>query len=178
MSSHHFVRQGQEPALLIDIEDISRLSFFDQLAGWNPVMICMEKAVPSLLANMVHFDHLKEILPHLTIHHVNEDGAGSLVDRILNDSACKDLHIIAESREVHNGLIDFRKRQVTIFTPDRKWIKLTGGMMKIWIAAGWNIYLEGDVRINAIKRRDMFICEEDSLVRFEADGEAWIGLPL
>ena len=49
MSSHHFVREGQEPSLLIDTVDIRRFEFFDQLAGWNPVIISTEISMPSLL---------------------------------------------------------------------------------------------------------------------------------
>jgi hypothetical protein len=56
MSSHHFVKEGQEPALLI--QDVSSVpfAFVQELLEWSPTVIVLEQALESVLCWGIKID--------------------------------------------------------------------------------------------------------------------------
>ncbi|UII22631.1 hypothetical protein [Fulvivirga ligni] len=55
MSSHHIVRDDQEPALIIN-EAIDNLEHVQQLLEWSPTVISSQDALPWLIKNQIKVD--------------------------------------------------------------------------------------------------------------------------
>ena len=192
MSSHHFVREGQEPALLIETEDISKFSFLDQITGWNPVIIAMERSVPSLILNTVHFDHLISIegaerwqdvvtaLPYLRVHHAQDQNIKSILEKIIETASCKELYILCDEplslgqlQSVYDGL------GITVFTPVQKWIHVVDKSFKSWFPAGSRILFKGtDIFLDGREAPPVCNLDMDQLITVESTNNFWIGSDL
>lgn len=56
MSSHHFVRDGQEPALIIANGEACSMELLGQLLEWNPYVLVLDGALPRVLDLQIRFD--------------------------------------------------------------------------------------------------------------------------
>lgn len=56
MSSHHFVRDGQEPALIIANGESCSLSILNQLLEWNPYVLVLDGAISRVVELNIRFD--------------------------------------------------------------------------------------------------------------------------
>lgn len=74
MSSHHFVREGQEPTLFIFSYAEQQQEIIAQLLEWNPVLATTIECVSQLVAQGIKIDvvccpiHKKDQLEELLIH--------------------------------------------------------------------------------------------------------------
>ena len=57
MSSHHIVRDFQEPALLIADGEMCRIELLEQLLGWSPVIVALDEALPKLVELGIKVDY-------------------------------------------------------------------------------------------------------------------------
>ncbi|MEJ2004228.1 MAG: hypothetical protein P8X57_04530 [Cyclobacteriaceae bacterium] len=192
MSSHHFVREGQEPALLIDTHDVSNFSFLDQIAAWNPVVIAMERSVPTLIANSIHIDYLLtredadtwypvlSYFPKLKIHTCPEDYFGAALSKIVSGSASNEVHVLRD--ELMPEEIDklrFDNVRITVFTPGAKWIFVQNGEYRSWFAAESRIMLRGKgISVNGAAIEGDYTANEDALLRIHGAGSFWVGVDL
>jgi thiamine pyrophosphokinase len=58
MSSHHFVRDGQEPALIIANGEACSMDLLGQLLEWNPYVLVLDGALHRVLDLQIKFDAL------------------------------------------------------------------------------------------------------------------------
>ncbi len=56
MSSHHVVRESQEPALIVQAHDALDLEYFGQLLEWSPTIITNEESFDFLLSQGIKVD--------------------------------------------------------------------------------------------------------------------------
>ncbi|HAS45560.1 MAG TPA: hypothetical protein DCS93_34060 [Microscillaceae bacterium] len=56
MSSHHIIRDEQEPALFIIDPDACSLELIQQLLGWSPTLVIVEQALDQVLAWGIKID--------------------------------------------------------------------------------------------------------------------------
>lgn len=56
MSSHHFVRDGQEPALIIANGEACSMELLGQLLEWNPYVLVLDGALPRVLDLNIRID--------------------------------------------------------------------------------------------------------------------------
>lgn len=56
MSSHHFVRDGQEPALIIANGEACSIELLGQLLEWNPYVLVLDGALPRVLDLNIRID--------------------------------------------------------------------------------------------------------------------------
>lgn len=56
MSSHHFVREGQEPALIIANGASCKMDILNQLLEWNPYILILDGAIDRILELGIKFD--------------------------------------------------------------------------------------------------------------------------
>lgn len=56
MSSHHFVKEKQEPALIIETLAAFDQEYLGQLLEWNPIILCSERSYPELDSRGIKVD--------------------------------------------------------------------------------------------------------------------------
>lgn len=72
MSSHHFVKEGQEPLLFVMAVQENSRKMLDQLLSWSPKLVVAEKAISELEQWSIKMDEV----------HVNKDHADSWGDSL------------------------------------------------------------------------------------------------
>ncbi len=70
MSSHHIVREGQEPALIIANGEPCAREVLDQLLEWNPFIVVLDGALPRVLNLGIKFDVLLGDFDHTSVTEV------------------------------------------------------------------------------------------------------------
>ena len=56
MSSHHFVREGQEPALIIANGEVCSMDLLGQLLEWNPYVLVLDGAIQRVIDLNIRVD--------------------------------------------------------------------------------------------------------------------------
>jgi hypothetical protein len=188
MSSHHFVKEGQEPAVLVTAEDISKFTYFDQVAGWNPIVICMESALNTLMLNSIHVDHViindretnsevySALWPHLKLHYLDIGDVESVLTEILSCGSTGHLMIVSDD---FNHQMEYGQFGLTVLTPTEKWVRVDGGVFKSWYAKDSHILLRGTgMMINGNEVREEYHVVNDGLLEIEAASLFWVGMKL
>lgn len=195
MSSHHFVKEGQEPALLI--LDALTFDIAGPLLEWVPLVVVAQPAIDQVLLWNIKIDVVltKEI-------HVNDISNG------LSDQT--PLTILRHSREESplisglNFLISKQQSAVNIFSASAMttmataerfadklqinvmdgtllWSAIATGHFEKWMSAGTITFLKGSLAQQSIGLHglkevdDHFESLADGIVRLESDYPFWIG---
>lgn len=147
MSSHHFVKEGQEPALLI----LDRVSY--QVAGplleWAPLVVVSENVlehivpwgikVDVVLADAKNIDELKkELLDQAPIKILSVAAGDSLLENAL--------HFFTAARQQYVNILltpvekDFHEAerfapgiQISFIDDDIRWSAITSGKFEKWV---------------------------------------------
>jgi hypothetical protein len=196
MSSHHFVKEGQEPALFI--ADALSLALAEPLLEWAPFVVVTENAaddvlrwgikIDAILANSAHEGVLAEKFAHqqpvkiISCHPQN----GLLLTGIalLNDAKASAVNVMVENPDNWFALpLDLLKFQVTLLTPEIKWSLMMHRPYEKWLAKGTMIRIypcdqQQKVDIKGLIRQAAFFeAVQDGLVSVQSSGALWIGEP-
>ena len=144
MSSHHIVRENQEPALLV--EDFHALSeeYLGQILEWSPTIITNKENVDYFLAEDIKFD----ILYALEIDYAQEEikhitpQSSFLEDSInyLIDNQFKAVNILSKS--LHSFFIDYANRiNIVVFAVGIRYALFKSKYEK-WKIKGQKMYVD------------------------------------
>lgn len=152
MSSHHIVRDEQEPALLIDDATVIHWSYVELLLEWSPTVIVTHNALQDVLDRGIKIDvvlaqpaaasHLKEKLKHQSpIKLLLFDRADLLASAFiyLKDMNRKAVNVLADVYQ--STVLDLIKEyaavcQAVLFYNQQKWVFVQNGIFKKWVPLG------------------------------------------
>lgn len=157
MSSHHFVKDQQEPAVFIlDAEDFL-LAQIEPLLEWVPTVLVTEKSLDKVLSWGIKIDViltskafqlenpelLEEQYPVKFINTSDENYLQTGIEYLLSIGQ-KSVHLVGISHvkalELHNQL---EQINLTIIDGDWKYYPVKSGEFKKWFAEG-NIHIHGE----------------------------------
>ena len=72
MSSHHIVKEGQEPALIIANGEVCSNKLIGELLEWSPYIIVLDGALDTVLSLGIHFDVLLGDFDNCTIEELSQ----------------------------------------------------------------------------------------------------------
>lgn len=190
MSSHHFVKEGQEPALFVvdPIADDHLLSILE----WSPMIIVAGEAMSKVAswgirvdaivlsdgthnASVVH-DMMKYVGPADLISSLNGP-----VDAVLSYLRSKNqyaLQVLLQTPEKSLSLWeqagDF---QVTLIGSRQKWSRIQDGHFGKWIPAGTSLQVIGnDLTLNRTPfDGEQIVVEASGIVELASPGTFWVG---
>jgi hypothetical protein len=148
MSSHHFVREDQEPALIIaDVNGIS-LSLLNQLLEWNPMIILDRHSLDSVMELGIKADVLVADEPvELSQDHIRIlPIATSFLDTALNyliKRRCRAANIVSTHTMPDVLLRYAAKIQAVLLGNGRRVFTVKSGFAK-WKPQGEKVFLYGD----------------------------------
>jgi hypothetical protein len=195
MSSHHFVKEGQEPALILTagflMDDIG------PLLEWAPLVIAFPNAIESVLTNGIHVDHVvlsKEESAVLDVERsisqiVIPDPVVTLPLRIqtaiefLSHTSANHLNIwvdsINEISSIFSGLNRCNMR-IGIVERNFSWSIIEHGTYRKWLPASSVVFYNGrngPVIANGTLSDGVITVEADGFLAVNSDESFWVGEP-
>lgn len=192
MSSHHFVKEGQEPALLI--MDSLGLPLIEPLLEWAPLVMVCENALDEVLDWGIKIDvviakpgsaeplaqKLAAQAP-VKILSGNPGEEVALALFFLISARQKAVSIVAAGTDpLFDQLGSFLpKLGITLLTPAVKWSGISSGSYKKWLPAASRLLVHGQPvpqPTDALKRSDgSFEVLRDGFVTVASDTPFWVG---
>ncbi|MBT1687444.1 hypothetical protein [Dawidia soli] len=191
MSSHHFVREGQEPALLI--AGAASLQQAEPLLEWVPLVIVTEEALDHVRAWGIKIDavvclaahatdielQLLEQMPFVILpHHPGEDPIARALQHVATTRHAM-VNILATPTEaLFRRASDFPQLQITLLGSDARWSLSTH--FEKWLPAGSRLYFRpADGQPLTINDRETiensYQAPHDGIVRIHAGHPFWVG---
>jgi thiamine pyrophosphokinase len=140
MSSHHVVREKQEPALLVlGLENFSD-ELLGQLLEWSPTVIAIADTAENLTSREIKIDWIITSDPtevsqsHVKFIPVSEGNATVTALKFLADNAYPSVNIITDDLRLNDYEPFINRINLVIFNCDRKIYAVSSGFSK-WKSA-------------------------------------------
>jgi len=175
MSSHHIVREDQEPALLIADSHTVPVEILQQLLEWSPTVLVNEKALPEVLmwgikidvviASDDHIPKLAEVLhdqfPLQLISCQGEDDALTTALYFLIATKQKAVNIISSDRL--ERFESFTSLNLTVLQSGKRWSFIRSGIFEKWLPAGRTVHVfpQDEAAINTTQDGQLVIRKEN-----------------
>jgi len=192
MSSHHFVKEGQEPALIICTAiDYERVA---PLLEWAPFVIVHEQCIHDVLLWGIKIDvilcaissleKMKEMLIDqmplsiIPFDNGNDVEAGFNFLRGKNqETVCV---VVDDERKIMNlDATSLSKIKITLLTRNLKWSLITAGHFEKWMLKGQRISVRAitsfSVHAGLKLEGDQLLTAADGLVQLQNDQPFWLG---
>jgi hypothetical protein len=191
MSSHHFVKEGQEPALLI-LEAVS-FEVTSPLLEWAPQVIVHENALDSVLQWGIKIDtviasgtnriDLRDKLIMQAPVKILESDADHTLETVMyylittRQAGVTITHTDASA--CFSALAPFvGKLNITLLTRSQKWSAVVSVSFRKWMPAGHILHLYSQSTVEAsgfAKSGDHYIVLHDGMINLSSDQPFWVG---
>lgn len=195
MSSHHFVKEGQEPALLI--ADALSLELAQPLLEWSPLVAVCNEALDAVLlwgikidvvlCELAAVDTVKNKLLHqMPVQIISyPEGGNPITEGILFMISVQQWSaylMTRSSAEIFQHLQGFPQLRITLIDQELKWSFYTHPFEK-WLPLGNRIYIhkreEQMITISGLTDKESFLeAKADGMARVSSDQTLWVGEPI
>jgi hypothetical protein len=190
MSSHHFVKENQEPALLILNTEAITFEKLQQLLEWSPTVIiteaCIEKAVgwgikiDVVLGPTERIQSLMQALQHQTpIQFISIKDEGEIITNaieFLKSGHQKAVNVLA------NSWADFDNLQIAnldceLFFEGKRWSFAKDGRFRKWYERGIQLYVYPNSKqfSSILGAGKSLRTENNGILQFESISPFWVG---
>lgn len=179
MSSHHVVREGQEPALYIYEFQAEDLSLVEALLEWSPTLFVHESQLRNAILQQFHWDIIvgNKAIDLLHTKSIADDELARALKETSNTAITILMQSIADMKLFHKIAEQF---DLKIIAEARQWYHISE--YQKWFPAHTSLYFM-NIHANDIKEEfrliDTNIYEytipEDGQYRFKLTKSTWIG---
>lgn len=193
MSSHHFVKEGQEPALII--ADVVSFTEAAPLLEWAPLVVVTESALDHFLSWGVKSDAVTAKVENIGI--IEEKVAHQKPVEILvekkSDLETAFQFLITKNQHAANIFSDSFERDLpvlqkwhplinmTVFCESIKWSQIPTGLLRKWYPPHSSIQVLGSEPVsiqNELKAaRCSFQSDREGMIEIKSGSGFWIGEP-
>jgi hypothetical protein len=195
MSSHHFVKEGQEPAVFI--LDTMAFKYVEPLLEWVPLIMVSDTILDDVLEWGIKIDVV--IQCETTANVLEKKVANQFPLEVL---PCKNADVIrtgmefliqnrieavnvisTSTEEIFERLTEFSPHvQIGLFA-DKKWSLIRSGKLEKWMPSGHQVWLKstGEALLHTkgiLKRDGDWETVESGIVTIDAVAPFWVGEPL
>lgn len=186
MSSHHIVRENQEPALLIAAADAVPFAWIEQLLEWSPTVMVLEPAVETVLSWGIKLDMvisapeqvnayvklLSDQAPVRILGHHTPDHPIHTAMMFLTAGKYKAVNVVGAIPSMLDNFTD--QLDVVTFFEGKRWVYARNGKFEKWVSRGTQFELPENVKkINGLDERGR--ARQDGMVKIESGFPFWIG---
>jgi len=194
MSSHHFVREGQEPALFIS--DPSSLTLAEPLLEWAPVVIVSDNALPDVLkwkikidvilirqdAARVDVERIVRQEPIEFLYYQEVDDIPNVVVAFLKQRKCRGLNILAHASPgiFDRWMLNVNELEISIIDASTKWSAIQSTFQK-WLPKKTKLTVHSPrkafLNVTGLMRDtdQSFLTESDGIISLQSDEPFWLG---
>lgn len=185
MSSHHIVKEDQEPALLIADATAVPFEIIQQLLEWSPTVLVLEEAVEEVLTWGIKIDLV--VGKDTSVKHLRELLADQLPVKILSflpgEEPYRTAFYFLLAGKYHSVnvvgvdpdlLAEFTTQMdIVSFYNHQRWSYTRHGKFEKWLTKGTRITATGDLKKAGLDKQG--VVEEDGLVTVQSNKPFWIG---
>lgn len=180
MSSHHIIREDQEPALLI--MDVHAVPFeqVQELLEWSPTVIVAEQSLTEVLNWGIKIDvvmasadaipvlsnSLQDQFPLKLISYNKHEEALSTALYFLAASKQKAVNIIATGSL--ESFEPFTSLDISVFQSGKRWSFIRHGVYEKWLPAGRMIY------VHPVNQEAVIKTERDGVMSIRKENGFWV----
>ena len=180
MSSHHIIREDQEPALVIDEASDENVESIQQLLEWSPTVVVTERALEKVLTWGIKIDvviaveqhtetltkSLQDQFPLKILSYPAENEAVDTALYFLTASKQKAVNVISGS--ALEAFEKFSLLDVAVIKNGMRWVFIRSGRFEKWLPAttAISIYPTG--------AHPAPVVEQDGIVTVQRDHSFWI----
>jgi len=197
MSSHHFVREGQEPALLI-LDPLS-LTLVEPLLEWAPVVMVSDSAIVEVLkwkikidvvlfqqdAVRTYADEIGNQGPVEILHYSRTENIPDMVVTFLRLRKYRGVNVIARpSPDVFDRwLPNVFELDISIIDSNTKWSAIQSTFQK-WLPQKTKLdvrcHSKASLKFGGLIRdtHQSFLTDSDGIALLQSDAPFWLGEPL
>ncbi len=197
MSSHHFVKEGQEPALFI--ADALSLTLVEPLLEWAPLVVVTDQALDKILSWGIKVDVVLSLVDKVLENQqkiIDQDPVQIVSYLPENDflpegilfligTQQKAVNLIANLSEEHFLLTKtFPQLQIALIDQHLKWTYHPSGNYSKWLSEKSRIHLRKNspgqsFLVQGLEETDhSFKTQADGLVSIKPEDVFWVGEPL
>ena len=189
MSSHHFVKEDQEPALLI--MNAAAISFgkVQELLEWSLTVIVSEEALAAVLgwgikidvilcteANIEAFKiSLAEQTPLRFISFHPSSDALSTAIHFLIEANYKAVNILVNDLAQFESMQSLEGIDVEVFCDHKRWTYSKSGKYGKWLSAGMQLFTYPVATVEVANLNSQLKCILDGMVKIESSQALWVG---
>ncbi len=194
MSSHHFVKEGQEPALLI--LDALSLELAEPLLEWAPLVVVTDVVLPTVLrwgikidVVLVHIDRVEKMKEELIdqfpvdiITYRNQTDLLLIALDFLIDRKQKAVNVMTETSDLLFDTINLftQKIQVDLFDRHINWLCISSGKYDKWFPVKSQLKIRVVEKqsiecVGLVYRQEYWEAEKDGMVTIQSDQFFWVG---
>jgi len=191
MSSHHFVKEGQEPALFI-LDNIP-FHYAEPLLEWVPLVMVADRALENVLHWGIKIDivlqdkYPVEVLADLVQDQgpiqtllSNKDHIVKTGLQYLDQNGYDAVNLLSIPREETFQEVEksVHKLQVGIYTKQEKWSLIPTGKFEKWMPAEATLSIRSASSVQTtgiIKKEKSWVTRGVGIVTIESDSAFWIG---
>ncbi len=181
MSSHHIIREDQEPALLIMDAYAIPLAQVQQLLEWSPTVIVSEHALTEVMSWGIKIDmaiatnknipswtvSLRDQLPIKIISCNSEKEILTSALCFLQASKQKAVNIV--STEMLEVFESFKALDLSVLQSNKRWSFIRNGVFEKWLPANSIVTIRQGKVVEEIKT------EREKLITIHKSSSFWIG---
>ncbi len=189
MSSHHFVKEDQEPALLIIDPHAISFEKIQELLEWSPTVIVLEEALAIVLGWEIKIDFVlciaehievlqKELLSQAPIQFISISKQNESLDAALHylvDAKYKAVNILVSNKESFETATKISKIYSELYFENKKWSLVKSGHFQKWVPTQTQL---------SISPKKLYVLKGlsneleslvDGQITIESDSSFWIG---
>jgi len=189
MSSHHFVKEDQEPALLIIQPTAISFEKIQELLEWSPTVIVNGKAVSTVQGWGIKMDvvlclegqqeelavSLADQVPIRFITFTEEMNAFSVGYDFLRTSNYKAVNVLVERLADLEEFQHFTSIDVEVFLDQKRWVYIQSGKFEKWLPQANKLSIYPSVQTTSLNLDQHLISMQEGKVKLESSEPFWVG---
>ena len=189
MSSHHFVKEDQEPALLIVNPTAISFEKIQELLEWSPTVIVNGKAVSTVQGWGIKIDvvlclegqqeelavRLADQVPIRFITFAEEMNILSVGYDLLRNSNYKAVNVLVERLADLEVIQRFCFIHVEVFFDQKRWVYIESGRFEKWLSQGNQLSIYPIVQTTLLNLDQHLTSIQDGKVKLESASPFWVG---
>jgi len=183
MSSHHIVRENQEPALVILDAHAIPFEKVQELLEWMPTIIVLHSQIETVLGwgikidvvlvptseEAIWTDRTKEQQPIEVVSFRSEESAIDKAISFLQSRTIPAVNWLASDRQILLMLSDFNG-DAEVFIDGTRWSRVKSGRFAKWLPAGTVLQVFPEI----FSEKNFFV-DQEGVLNLEANQPFWIG---